>query len=561
MFVSRIPPIRELVNDFLDHWKSHDPLLRHNKELLEIYDGDLLPKIKAALKRTFTTKDGKVSESYYQIEDRIVPINILQRVVEKKSKIYQRSPVREVIDGNESDKELLSFYTKGFHFDRQMNIANEYFNLFEYCAIEPVAAGNGRLVLRPVPNDAFLPFSCDGVDPTRPTHFIVFHGTRKVGERVEKVWRAYSDTEWILFNEDGDILRDEMAALGNEAGVNPYGRLNFIYINRDDQRRLIPKPNTDILTMSILIPLLLSDLSFALKFQAFSIMYGINVKDTNLHMAPNAMWFFDVDPGSDQRPEIGTIKPEVDSDKALAYIQAILSMWLQSMGIRPGAIGQLTVDNFASGVSKMIDEMDTSEDRQKQTQFFGPAEQDAWDLILRYQHPVWRANKLVENSTEFTSSARVVVSFPEQLPAVNRKETLDTIEKEINLGLEYRIGAMKRLNPHMTQQEVEERLAEIDEAKAEEGIGSKALNGIQVASMVDVVAKIAAGEIPRDSGIEIISVSFALDRETATRIVANAGAGFSGSPKAGPSGLETPTPPLEQPDTSLRTPTPEGAVS
>lgn len=464
MTMQPLPPIRELVESFLKHWKAHAPLLKHNQELLEIYDGALLPKVKAALKTSFTRKDGTVSESYNQIEDRIVPVNILRRIVDKKSRIYQKSPVREVMDGSDNDKELLSFYEKAFKWNRQMNIANEYFNLFEYTAIEPVAAGGGRMVLRPLANDTFLPYSVDTIDPTRPTHFIVYHGKRQTGAGSEDVFRAYSDAEFVLFNEKGDLLLAEMDSMGLD-GRNPYGKLPYIYVNRDDQRRLIPEPNTDTLKMTILIPLLLSDLSFALKFQAFSIMYAINIRDSDFQMSPNALWMINSDPETDKPAQIGSIKPQVDSDKALSVIQAVLSIWLQSIGIRPGAVGQLTTDNFASGVAKMIDEMDTSDDRQKQTEFFGPAEEDAWDLVLKRQHPVWKAQKRVENNIDFGAESTVAVSFPEQLPVVKRKEVLDELVVEMEKGLESRKGAIRRLNPHMTDEEVEAKIQEIDEEK------------------------------------------------------------------------------------------------
>lgn len=527
--------IRELIPQFIEHWKSYAGVLGYNRALMDIYDGDILSKVDDALCKMFTQKDGTISQSYWQIKDRIVPINILQRIIDKKSRIYQRTPVREVVGGTDQDKDLVSFYEEGMRWNRQMNIANEYFNLFKYAAVEPLAAVNGRLLLRPVANDAFLPFSVDRIDPTRPTHMIVFHGMRKKAvkgkngkpEEIDvKTFRAYSDAEWVIFDEEGKVLVEEMEAVGNPDGTHSFGRLPFTYINRDDQRRLIPKPNSDMLAMSILIPLFLSDLSFALKFQCFSIMYAIDLKDQNLTIGPNVFWMLESDPKTDQAPKIGSIKPEVDTDKALSLIQAILSMWLQSMGIRPGAVGQLTADNFASGVSKMIDEMDTSDDRTKQVEFFRPGEEDLWNLVLKHQHPVWSGDKLVENQMKLSPGSSVAVSFPEQLPMVQRTAVIQDIKEEIDLGIEDRRGAKRRLDPHMTDKEVDEYLRRIDESKAEEGITNKALNGIQVSSMVDVVAKIASGEIPRESGIEIIAVSFALDRDTAARIIANAGAGF-----------------------------------
>ena len=57
-------------------------------------------------------------------------------------------------------------------------------------------------------------------------------------------------------------------------------------------------------------------------------------------------------------------------------------------------------------------------------------------------------------------------------------------------------------------------------------VSDTALNGAQVTALVDVVARVAAGEIPRDAAVEIIMVAFLLTEEEADNLLASAGAGF-----------------------------------
>ena len=59
-----------------------------------------------------------------------------------------------------------------------------------------------------------------------------------------------------------------------------------------------------------------------------------------------------------------------------------------------------------------------------------------------------------------------------------------------------------------------------------------ALNGAQVSSMVDVVVKVATGELPRDAAKAIIKRAFLVDDAGADEILGSAGAGFE--PKAQP---------------------------
>jgi phage-related protein (TIGR01555 family) len=63
--------------------------------------------------------------------------------------------------------------------------------------------------------------------------------------------------------------------------------------------------------------------------------------------------------------------------------------------------------------------------------------------------------------------------------------------------------------------------AEFDVVPSAPEAAATALNGAQVASMVTVVASVAAGEIGRESAIEIIMLAFNVTRDVATRVVGN----------------------------------------
>ena len=68
-------------------------------------------------------------------------------------------------------------------------------------------------------------------------------------------------------------------------------------------------------------------------------------------------------------------------------------------------------------------------------------------------------------------------------------------------------------------------------AEAPAAVADTALNGAQVASLVDVVVKVASGELPRGAAKAIIKRAFAVDDAGAEAILDDAGAGFSVAPK------------------------------
>lgn len=72
-----------------------------------------------------------------------------------------------------------------------------------------------------------------------------------------------------------------------------------------------------------------------------------------------------------------------------------------------------------------------------------------------------------------------------------------------------------------------------------------ALNGAQVTSLVEVIKQVATGQLPRETGIEVIVVAFQVSREDAERMMGDVGAGFVPETPAS----TNPTPPQLQPFT------------
>lgn len=179
-------------------------------------------------------------------------------------------------------------------------------------------------------------------------------------------------------------------------------------------------------------------------------------------MSPNAFWNFKSDPTKDKTPSVGVIKPTVDIQQVVQFIQAQLTFWLNSKNIRPGTIGGLASENFASGISKIIDEMDTAEDRQKQVHYFVKAEKEMWSLITKKLHPYWQNQGLIENKMSFSPTVEIDVEFQEQLPLMRRSELLKDIIQELDKGLTTKKRAIKVLNPEMSDKEIDQLVAEIE---------------------------------------------------------------------------------------------------
>ena len=198
------------VPEILEYIESNQKFTDHNKDLYEIFEGDLFKFVDRLIQKT-------VAPTYYeQIRERIDPINILRRVIDKLSKVYVDPPRRKAMSlQNESDaQELLEMYEAWYKIDENMNYADEYLNLHKGYSLEPFYHID-RPKLRTLPFDRFLPKTEDMVDPTELDIFIKFLGKKRVikagprgGRSKEKfvdVFFVFNREEFIAIDSDGGL--------------------------------------------------------------------------------------------------------------------------------------------------------------------------------------------------------------------------------------------------------------------------------------------------------------------------------------------------------------------
>lgn len=452
--------LRDDIPALVDYIKQNQWILDHNYKLFDIYEGNLLPYVEADLARQLS------KQSFEQAQHRIAPLNILRQLMDKLSRIYP--PTRLVVDGSDSDAELLAWYEQTIKADSVCNQANEYFNLFKTALLEPYVY-HGQPALRAIPSDRFLPYSQNRVNPLDPTHIIIVLGKKQIKNLkgdydLRTVYLAYTADEWIAFDSAEDVRTEIMAAYGNIDGTNPYGVLPFVYINRS-KNLLVPKPDSDLFVMAKLPSVIMTDELFISMFSSFSIIYGIDIDDKNLSVAPNSFWSFKSDPASEKQPVLNQIKPQGDIDQLTRMLQNLLTIWAQTRGIKVNFSGGLNGQDMASGVSKLVDEMDTYQDRDKQVTYFVDGETDLWDLLLKDMHPIWIENNMLESTAlpQFTPTADFEINFAEQIPTISRGDLVEDLNSEVAAGFTTRKRAIKRLNPRMSDTEIDDLLIEIDD--------------------------------------------------------------------------------------------------
>lgn len=435
--------MNERIEFYLKKIKENEDNVKMNHEKLRIYEGDLLPFVREVMRKT-------LSENYFrQIEHRIIPINVLTRIVDKLSKVYISPPVRK----DETYQEFIDQIITELDIDLIMSNADEFSHLFKSYALEPYI-DEGMPGIRVLPADRFMVIGEDKKNPMKVTTFIKYMG--KINE-LDSLYYAYTDMEFIPFTSKGEIY---VSALDGNDGVNPYGVIPFVYGNRS-KLSLVPTQDTDITQLTLMIPILLSDLAGAIMFSCFSVIYGIDLKIEKLEKSPNSFWNFKTDSKNDNaKPEIGTIKSDVDIDKVMSFIKQTFAFWLETKGVRIGSLNNVDAGNV-SGIAKIIDEMDVYEIKKQQINYFKKEEKNLWNL-LAVMNNYWVKSEPDYDGKIVGEDFNPTVVFDEPRPEIPRATEFATVNAEYLGGYMESDDAIAILYPDLDENEIEERAAYLD---------------------------------------------------------------------------------------------------
>jgi len=438
--------------EIIEYVRSNRTFLAANDESLNIYEGNLFPYLDAILQ-------GSLSPNYYNaIKDRVLPINILQRFIDKVSVTYSKEPKR--VSANPRVQEFVQFYEEQLDIDQSGYIADAYSNLFKGYAWEPYIDKNGKPAIRELPFNAFLVMSDSLVNPEEETIFIKFMGKRGDNED-SMLLHVYTDKEFDAFYMNG---LEASEYLEENQGVNAIGVIPFVYGKRQ-KNRLLPVLDSDNLRICKAIPVMLTDGAGAQMFQSYSIIWGLDVSFENAKLSPNSLWSLKSDRDSDKTPQVGTIKPEADTQKIVEFVMTIFTLWLETKGVRVGSMGQISGMSQASGIAKLIDEMDVYEIIKKSQEWFEKDESELWNIKLPKIHNYWIKSGLVNPSTvpgliPDGTVMDVYVEFEHPAPMKSKLDEISEISQEVALGTMTLRQAIKKLHPELEDSQVEEVVAD-----------------------------------------------------------------------------------------------------
>lgn len=396
--------------------------------MTDIYRGNLSPYVLDSMRSELS------SESFSVASKRVAPINVFQKVITKLSQVYTQEPKR--VCANPRDTELVTSVSQSADIQNVISNAEIMLNINRQFLLEPyIRETDGVIQVRLLSPSEFVVLSTDSQNPLSPTVVVKIMG---------------NDSYWI-YTKENFYQVEKNAVVGSQE--NPYQELPFVYCTQD-LFSLSSSPDNDSFNISILIPKLLTDLNYAVQFQSHSVMYGIDLNPQNLQGGPDAFWSIKSEEGEGKKPSIGILSPQVDVDKVLSLIQYTTSQWLENKGIKPGSVDSR--DNSASGISKIIDEADTTSIVDKNRILLVKAEKALWRLIGKMH------NMFINTPRAFGEPLEVSISFPLKQIIPNPSEKRESIKFQLDNGLTTMTRALQELNPDLSREEIEILKQEIE---------------------------------------------------------------------------------------------------
>jgi hypothetical protein len=436
--------LKDKIDIFLKHIESNKSYLRFNKQIFDISEGALIDYVATVIHNQVTRRS-----SADKMVERIPPINIMNKIVNRISNLYSSDVSRDT-----NDEDMVNYFQDGLNEDMQE--AQKNLNRYKSSCVKLYEDPKTKKIeTMPVPSWQVLPFSDDPTDKKRVTAMIELVGAKN----NKQVYWIYSEDEFLSIDENGAIVTEDMVENG---GINPFGVIPFVY-RGVSKNLLIPLPDKDLLQMTVLIPLLMSEINFGAAYLSNPIIYGLNLdlQDSEFNKNPDAIIMLQTDPTKDGTGSLNVLQPNMNIDAQLKLVMEQLNVWLETRDIKAGTVGG-GAQATTSGIALMIENMDGTRAVKQQARIFKNIEKELWYKLAVMHNAIVDAGR-ADNTARFKDDFYLDVSFVENDIPETRSDKVTTQKLEVDARLKSRQTAIKELNPDWDLDRIEVEIQLIDQ--------------------------------------------------------------------------------------------------
>jgi len=481
-----------------------------DKILAEIKGQSEVTRRAEALKRHLVYKDGGKRFLLEQIrrefnedaidEMRLVPINLLKKIINKRSSLFRKPPVRRT--DLDSDQALMDFYVDELDINQVMQKANRYFSLLCNGIIYVLPDGKGSLKASVIPSylysivpnridrckidtyvlNAFVEehrlFASDDIPSatgrqgysknvgyTQGSSDLVASNEHNSDQSRQCIF--WSDKYHFTTNGDGNkILMPDQ-----ESDEHGLGRKPIVNFAKDRDNEPWEVQGEDLIDLTMAIQSGWTDVMSIAKHQGFAILTVVSEEEpTKLVIGVNkAIWLKQNKDGPTPSIDYKSSSSNLDQYKDL--LSELLALLLSTNDMNPSSIGgAMKSQSFSSGFHALIEMADTLEAREEDKPAMMATEKDLWDVIKTWHNRLYdvgmgdlglsdEAYALGKFSDDFDPQ----ITFSEVKPIESEQERIGVVQSLMGLRLMTRQDAMKKLYPDLTDDQIDQKLKDIDQ--------------------------------------------------------------------------------------------------
>lgn len=479
---------KQTVHQILFETNSYQNKARKEREWdsYQIKEGLVREYVKAQLKTLFPKNHLKM---------RISDVNITKKVIDKISKAYSLPPQRIIpgasVDQNDSLNEIYKegeFNCAFRNFDWIYNLhryslmwvnydyeESEYevsaLKPFEYDIVRDPNSGDLLCVVLSYPD---IEITTNGLKGNIPVE--ISDGINQLIQ--ESQFDSGSEHKvFALWTPENHVVviwskKTTMTASGkkeysysvtyvpidsNPENINPLGMLNFVYKQKSDS---IDYPTSNPLAQqTINYNIFNSDILTAATMQGFgqavfkypegSDIIEQEVGYMNAIKLPQST----MPDAKETSFEFQNASPNLDGWQKL--ILTYLKQVLAEHGITSSQAIDGETEKFASGLDRMIAQADVQWIIQENQENYLEVENDVFEIVKAYEN--------LNGNFEFNEFEEIKVIYQKPTVQISDSEKLNNIKMLLDMGLTDKAGALMILDPNLSEEQAQEKLAKIDQ--------------------------------------------------------------------------------------------------
>jgi hypothetical protein len=417
----------------------------------EIYSDRLTQYVKEYLESQFSKNTVKQMPL-------VSSINIAKKIVNQEASIYKHDVSREFIGADEREEEVLYTLYNEMNFNSKMLKANQVFKL-QNQALLMIVPKNGQLIARVLmghhydvvldPEDSITPIGYIVSAFDKDLYIKTTYGDKQnqpIGD--EDDYKSILE-RYVVWTKDYNFIMDGNGKILTEDIVSPladYQIMPFVDISIEKDFEYFVRLGQSLTDFTVQYNAAMSDLGNVVRIQGWSQAVFKGPKELipeNLHIGPNLILKLPTDNTNAADVDFSFVSPSPDIDGSIKYVEMLLSNFLTTHGVDPSTVLSGS-QKFTSGIERLLSMIDKFEASKSDFSLFKDVEFKCFDIVKAWCN-TYAGTDVLYSAQAVSDDIKLSVKYSEPQMIQSRQEKIESIAREMELGLKSRKDAIKEL--------------------------------------------------------------------------------------------------------------------